>query len=671
MPDTLPQAIAYLESGYSVIPCGRDKRPVLGAWKLYQTERPKRAIVEGWWKEFPGANVAIITGAISDLTVIDVDGAVGMASIRDSGIAAKLPPTRVIKTPHGHHLYFKHNAAFHTGAGFLPGLDVRSDGGYVVAPPSVSEDGSLYEVFRDRPVLPLALTDEHFQAKHRVVAKNETTATPGWVSEALAHGAPEKQRNSTAIRLAGYFHSKNIPDDIVLATLLDFGRRCTPPMDERELETVVRSAARYPTKPETIHIEDAPTLEVLGDTYRFRWAKYNLTVLLEQLHEDKEGVHSEITLLSDADPTRYLYGPIRYNLTASVQRTGITKHLKEFRDLDAEKLLQDISRMTITQLRKGEEPLYLADVEAPDKPEWAIDRLVLAGHPNILFGMGGTSKSYIALAVMLTLQAGRDIGFGFKPSRAMRGLYLDWEFEASDHHQRMTWLVGNDFEMAGLGVMYLRCTGSLYSSISRIRKIIVEQQIDFVVIDSVAIACGGAPETAENALRFFDALRTLKVTSLCIAHSTKVESNGYAFGSIFWHNAARNIWEIIKDQDEGAKSIHVMLKHRKSNVGPLYPSIGIALKFEDDRVKMTLGEADKSTPAFASKLTQREKLIVYLTDNGPSSPTDIIEGIPMTSDNLNHVLDRDRAADKPSFDVIMDGTRRRQIKLATVLDDAK
>ena len=434
MPNTFSQALAYLSAGYSVIPCGQNKRPLVDAWKPYQTERPTEEKLKSWWTTWPEANVAVITGAISGLTVIDVDGEKGLASIRDYGIAAQLPPTRVIKTPHGHHLYFQFNQDFHTGAGFLPGLDVRSEGGYVVAPPSEAE-GLLYQVFRDRPILPLTLTNEHFQGHSRGEAIKQNTDTPGWVSEALSHGAPENQRNATAIKLAGYFHSKNIPDDIVLATLIGFGRKCQPPMDERELETVVRSAARYPTKPDVIHIEDAPTMEVLGDTYRFEWAKYGLVVLLEQLHEDKEGVHSEITLLSQNDgATRYLYGPIRYNLTASVQRSGITKHLKDYDGLDADKMLQDLSRMTITEHRKGEAPVYLADVEALAEPEWAIDKLLLAGHPNILFGQGGTAKSYLALAIMLTLQAGRNIGFGLKPSRAMRGLYLDWEFEAADHH---------------------------------------------------------------------------------------------------------------------------------------------------------------------------------------------------------------------------------------------
>ena len=427
-------------------------------------------------------------------------------------------------------------------------------------------------------------------------------------------------------------------------------------MDERELQTVVRSAARYPTKPDTIRIENPPEMSVLGDTYKFHWPQHSLTVLLDQLHEDKEGVHTEITLLLDKDKEQqYLYGPMRFNLTSSTARSGIAKHLKDFEGLDGNKVLQDISRMAITESRKGEEPLYLSDVQAPDRPEWAIERLVLAGHPNILFGMGGTAKSYIALAMMLSLQAGHDLGFGFKPSRAMRGLYLDWEFEAADHHQRMAWLTNNDFEAAGLGVLYLRCTGSIFSIISKLRRIVIEQQVDFVVVDSVAVACGGEPENADNALRFFDTLRTLKVTSLCIAHTTKEDSKGMPFGSVFFHNSTRNSWEIFKDQDEGSRGLHVMLKHRKNNVGPLFEPIGIGIKFADNHVALAIGEIDKVSPTFLAKLTAREKMRVYLEEHGPSPTAFILKGTTVTDEALRQVLSRDKQRDKPEFVVTTDG----------------
>ncbi len=86
-------------------------------------------------RRYPNANVAIATGAISGLVVIDIDGPDGEASL------ATLPPmpeTRIVQTGRGRHLYFAHpGGAVPNSAGKLgKGIDVRGDSGYVVAPPS-------------------------------------------------------------------------------------------------------------------------------------------------------------------------------------------------------------------------------------------------------------------------------------------------------------------------------------------------------------------------------------------------------------------------------------------------------------------------------------------------------------------------------------------------------
>ena len=218
-------------------------------------------------------------------------------------------------------------------------------------------------------------------------------------------------------------------------------------------------------------------------------------------------------------------------------------------------------------------------------------------------------------------------------------------------------------------MLYLRCTGSIFSNISRIRRVIAEQKIDFVVIDSIAAACGGQPEEAENALRFFDAIRTLKVTSLCVGHTTKIDSNGFIFGSVFWHNAARNIWEVIKDQEEGAKDIDVMLKHRKCNVGPLLPSIGLSIKFEENSAKLRLGGLKKTSPVFASKLSTHDKMAVFLHANGPSSPAEIEAGTAVKDDALRQALKRDRNSVTPEFVVTGDGYRIVKIALQQIGDN--
>lgn len=90
------------------------------------------------WTRHPDANVAIATGAVSGLVVIDVDPGGDETIEALKRTIGPLPPTLVALTPRGAHAYFRHpGVEVRCSAGRLgPGVDVRADGGYVVAPPS-------------------------------------------------------------------------------------------------------------------------------------------------------------------------------------------------------------------------------------------------------------------------------------------------------------------------------------------------------------------------------------------------------------------------------------------------------------------------------------------------------------------------------------------------------
>jgi hypothetical protein len=133
------------------------------------------------------ANIGIATG--DGLVVLDVDGETGVASLRaiarDRG---RLPLTAVVRTPRGLHVYFTVDREVRCSAGRVgEGIDVRGDGGYVVAPPSRLAEGSCWHWVRGPGGVPLA------PAPAWLVATSTTTpATP----------APRPQRDLTAYTLA-------------------------------------------------------------------------------------------------------------------------------------------------------------------------------------------------------------------------------------------------------------------------------------------------------------------------------------------------------------------------------------------------------------------------------------------------------------------------------------
>jgi len=128
------------ELGLAIIPVGKDKKPLI-AWKEFQNRFPTNEEVRGWWERWPDANIGIITGGINNILVIDIDSPEGHDAIRPY-IQEVEPP--VCKTTKGKHYYFHHIPGQGNLTRFLPGVDCRGEGGYVIAPPSKVNGGPEY-----------------------------------------------------------------------------------------------------------------------------------------------------------------------------------------------------------------------------------------------------------------------------------------------------------------------------------------------------------------------------------------------------------------------------------------------------------------------------------------------------------------------------------------------
>lgn len=136
-PEILRAALAYAARGWRVLPVEpRGKKPILFDWPNAATTDP--AIIREWWNRTPDANVGIATGTASGVEVADEDQAGALARFA-------VPLTVEARTPKGRHLYFPTNGApLRNRVRALDGVDVRSDGGFVVAPPSIHATGTRY-----------------------------------------------------------------------------------------------------------------------------------------------------------------------------------------------------------------------------------------------------------------------------------------------------------------------------------------------------------------------------------------------------------------------------------------------------------------------------------------------------------------------------------------------
>lgn len=116
-------------------------------------------VIACWWSRWPAANIGLPTGAVSGLVVIDVDSEEGYEALlglqRSHGAPLR---TTWVRTPReGWHGYLLHHGEHvpNSAGKLAPGLDIRGDGGYVVAPPSVGANGARYRRRERAPIAPM------------------------------------------------------------------------------------------------------------------------------------------------------------------------------------------------------------------------------------------------------------------------------------------------------------------------------------------------------------------------------------------------------------------------------------------------------------------------------------------------------------------------------------
>lgn len=265
----LNDALRYLRLGWSIVPtcwpvennglwacgCGRNhegndvgKAPLV-SWKNYQTCFATEAEVTEWWTRWPQANIAVVTGVLSGVVVVDLEYD-GLAEAEKLGLYSGMTAI----TGKGRHLFFRHPgegricnaAAMKDDLGKkIRGFDMRGDGGFLLLPPSRHVTGRRYTWASVHPASSdlLPVFPSEFFASH--VKKNDAPkAKPaGWIAEALG-GLSDGNRNNVFAQVAGKLHGQRWSADDIRSLLLPHAVRVQFP--ENELETVIRSIARYP-----------------------------------------------------------------------------------------------------------------------------------------------------------------------------------------------------------------------------------------------------------------------------------------------------------------------------------------------------------------------------------------------------------------------------------------
>jgi len=253
----LAAALEYAQRGWRVVPL---QSPAKGGCSCGRADcaspakhpRTSRGLKDGacdaqtireWWKHWPAANIGITTGPESGIVILDVDGEPGLKSLREFEQRGwRVPDTPIVGTGKGSHIYFAWPAGRHiqnSVAKIGAGLDIRGEGGYVVAPPSMHISGTRYQ-WRD--------------------SGQELAACPEWLlSLTLGPKAAERPAQSAEqaigkggrtdhlTSLAGSMNRRGMaPPAIEAALLAENAAKCEPPLPEAKVRRIAHDLpARY------------------------------------------------------------------------------------------------------------------------------------------------------------------------------------------------------------------------------------------------------------------------------------------------------------------------------------------------------------------------------------------------------------------------------------------
>lgn len=227
--EILSWAVKYWKY-YSIIPVGLDKRPTTD-WKKYQTEKADEAQIRAWFGGENPPNIGIVTGEISGITVVDVEA---------GGDWESYPVTQTAKTGNGgYHLYYRYAPGVKNSARIRTLTDIRGDGGFVVAPPSITDymvngehKGGSYEWTRKEVTQPFPY------GKFEILPE----VKKDW--QDLLGGTGQGERNQTAAQIIGKFLSALPPEDWMTTAwsmAVVWNKTNNPPLPESELRATFNS----------------------------------------------------------------------------------------------------------------------------------------------------------------------------------------------------------------------------------------------------------------------------------------------------------------------------------------------------------------------------------------------------------------------------------------------
>jgi hypothetical protein len=394
--------------------------------------------------------------------------------------------------------------------------------------------------------------------------------------------------------------------------------------------------ALAPTEPIPLRPSDPKELRPVGvgvpettdDGLLVRFESVEAAFELTEFGSDSSGDPNAMVTLYQVQgvlPRRFVHRS-RLLLFGPNARSSFVRQLKDRTkrwafEVDWAFVVEQVCVFAKEYVETGEPLVDLWELDPPATTPYLFSPLLPLNEVTLLYGAGGTLKSYLALLLCLAVAYGVAVPIWGKPALSGIVLYLDWETNPDTHARRLRSLA------AGLGlgkgapgrIMYRRMKAPIHKIAPQIRKLIREYGFVLVVIDSAGMSTGGNVNAPDDVVRTMDVISTLgpTTTKLLIGHKNKV---GEFIGNVYWFNQSRAVWEVNAEQTSRTSHRAAYL-NTKNNNDSLADPIGAAIDFEPGG-RITFEEIDAaSVQAARSRMRPIDRVyaaIVELAEEGAS-----------------------------------------------------
>ena len=242
----------YIKNGYSLIPVDQEKRACI-YWKKYQYKRATVNDILKWHIQFDTLNIGIVTGQISRLAVIDVDDLSLLPELKER--LPEINETTRVRTNRGYHYYFQLNGEQVKSTSRLFGkrLELKSNGNYIVAPPSIIENHRYtYEIpLNEILPIPEKLVENNNQGD-KFPNKNIIFKKPEYhghkmdcIKRILKRNLKEGERNNSLFILYNLLIQNKNSTEYARKIVEKKNRSLSNPLTDVEIKKIYRKAYHY------------------------------------------------------------------------------------------------------------------------------------------------------------------------------------------------------------------------------------------------------------------------------------------------------------------------------------------------------------------------------------------------------------------------------------------